>query len=200
MASTTARQPGQTRWRTVDIVVAAVLAVSFGVVFQAWGLLWSAIDPVFAGFRPAAGVMVGVWLIAGVVGGLVIRQPGAALFVETVAAMVSALLGAQWGLITILYGVVQGLAVECVFAAFLYRRWRLAVAVIAGGAAGAASAALDFVYSYPAWSFAWKATWLVVVAVSGAVIAGALGWLMVRALARTGVLAPFAAGREQRVT
>ena len=33
---------------------------------------------------------------------------------------------------------------------------------------------------------------------SGAVIAGALGWALVRALARTGVLAPFAAGREQR--
>ena len=105
-------------------MVAAVLAVAFGVVFQAWGLLWSAVDPVFAGFRPAAAVMVGVWLIAGVVGALVIRKPGAALFVETVAAMVSALLGAQWGLITILYGVVQGLAVELVFAAFLYRRWQ----------------------------------------------------------------------------
>ena len=72
--------------------------------------------------------MVGVWLIAGVVGALVIRKPGAALFVETVAAIVSALLGAQWGVITIVYGVVQGLAVELVFAAFLYRRWRLAVA------------------------------------------------------------------------
>ena len=200
MTSTTTRQAGRTRWRTVDIVVAAVLAVAFGVLFWAWGLLWSAIDPVFAGFRPAAAVMVGVWLMAGVVGALVIRKPGAALFVETVAATVSALLGAQWGLITILYGVVQGLAVELVFAAFIYRRWRLAVAVMAGLASGAASAVLDFFYSYPAWSVAWKGTWLVIAAVSGAVIAGALGWAMVRSLARTGVLAPFASGREQRVT
>ena len=200
MTSTIERPPLKTRWRTVDIVVAAVLAVAFGVVFQAWGLLWSAIDPVFTGFPPAAGLMVGVWLIAGVVGALVIRKPGAALFVETVAAMVSALLGAQWGLITILYGVVQGLAVELVFAAFLYRRWKLAVAVMAGAAAGAASAILDFFYSYPAWSVAWKGTWLVMVALSGAVIAGWLGWVLVRALARTGALASFAAGREQRST
>jgi len=200
MTSTTHHHPVRSRWRTVDIVVAAVLAVAFGVVFQAWGLLWSAIDPVFTAFPPAAGVMVGVWLIAGVVGALVIRKPGAALFVEALAAMVSALLGAQWGLITIVYGVVQGLAVELVFAAFLYRRWRLAVAVMAGGAAGAASAVLDFFYSYPAWSVAWKGTWLVVVALSGVLIAGALGWVLVRALARTGALAPFAAGREQRLT
>ena len=29
------------RWRTVDIVVAAIIAVAFGVVFWAWNLLWN---------------------------------------------------------------------------------------------------------------------------------------------------------------
>src|SRR5688572_17956992 len=82
-------------WRTVDIVVGAVLAVAFGVIFQAWNLLWSAIDPVFTAFPPAAGFFVGLWLAAGVLGGLVIRRPGAALFVEAVAAIISAMLGAQ---------------------------------------------------------------------------------------------------------
>jgi len=200
MTSTTKRAPVRSRWRTVDIVVAAVLGVAFAVLFWAWGLLWSAVDPVFAGFRPAAAVMVGVWLIAGVVGALVIRKPGAALFVESLAAIVSALLGAQWGLITVLYGVVQGLAVELVFAAFLYRRWQLSVAVMAGAAAGMSSALLDFFYTYPSWSIAWKGAWFVLAALSGAVVAGALGWLLVRALARTGALAAFAAGREQTVT
>jgi energy-coupling factor transport system substrate-specific component len=33
--------------------------------------------------------------------------------------------------------------------------------------------------------------------ISGVVIAGAGSWLLVRALAPTGVLSPFAAGREQ---
>ena len=32
-------------WRVVDIVVAAVLAVAFGAVFQGWNLLWSAAGP-----------------------------------------------------------------------------------------------------------------------------------------------------------
>jgi len=33
------------RWRTVDIVLGAALAVAFGAVFQAWNLLWAAVTP-----------------------------------------------------------------------------------------------------------------------------------------------------------
>jgi energy-coupling factor transport system substrate-specific component len=122
------------------------------------------------------------------------------VFVETVAATVSALLGAQWGVSTIVYGVAQGLAVELVFAIVRYQRSTLPVAVIAGGAAGIAAAITDFVYYYAAWSIGYKIIYLAVVATSGAVIAGGLGWVLVRALARTGVLAPFPAGQEQRAT
>ena len=35
------------RWRTVDIVVTAVLGVAFGVVFWAWNLLWAATGAAF---------------------------------------------------------------------------------------------------------------------------------------------------------
>jgi energy-coupling factor transport system substrate-specific component len=198
--TTTTRQPLHTRWRTVDIVVGAVLAVAFGLVFQAWNLLWSAMDPVFEGFRPAGGIMAGIWLLAGVTGALVLRKPGAALFVELVASIVSALIGAQWGLLTVVYGGVQGLAVELVFLVFLYRRWTLPVAVLAGGAAGVGAAVLDLVNYYPEWSTGWQATYLLLVTLSGLVLAGGLGWALVRSLARTGVLSPFASGREQQST
>lgn len=189
------------RWRTVDIVVGAVLAVAFGVVFQAWSLLWNAIDPWSKlTFPPVAGIFIGVWLIAGVAAALIIRKPGAALFVETVAAIVSALLGSQWGVSTIVYGIVQGLAVELAFLAFRYRRHDLAVALLAGGTAGVAAALLDFAYYYSAWAIGWKVAYVGIVAVSGVLLAGALAWLLVRALARTGALAPFAAGRERQLT
>lgn len=198
MTSTTARGAGTRVWRTVDIVVAAVLAVAFGVVFQAWGLLWTAIDPVLFAFKPLGGVMVGVWLMAGVVGALVIRKPGAAIFVELVAATVEALLGSQWGASTLVYGLIQGLAVEVVFLAFGYRRWHLSVAAIAGAVVGVATAVLDFAYYYSSWSTGWKSTYVLTTLASGLVIAGLGGWWLVRVLARTGVLAPFASGREQR--
>ena len=50
---TTATPSRDRGWRTVDIVVAAVVAVAFGVVFLAWNALAVATD---AGLRvPAAG-------------------------------------------------------------------------------------------------------------------------------------------------
>jgi hypothetical protein len=42
-----------TRWRTRDIVVAAVLGVTFGVVFWAWGLAWNVFEPLNAVFPVA---------------------------------------------------------------------------------------------------------------------------------------------------
>ena len=40
------------RWRTVDIVVAAVIAVAFGAVFQVWNLAWEGARPAFLFFPP----------------------------------------------------------------------------------------------------------------------------------------------------
>jgi energy-coupling factor transport system substrate-specific component len=184
-------------WRTVDVVVAAVLAVAFGVVFWAWNQLYAAVSPAFTGLPPLQGVMYGVWLLPGVLGAMVIRKPGAALFTELVAAIVSALLGNQWGLTVIWYGLLQGGAAELVFLLGGYRRWSLPTALLAGAAAGIAAAVLDIVYYYPDWSTGWMTTYAVLVALSAAVVAGIGGWLLVRALAPTGVLAPFRSGREQ---
>jgi energy-coupling factor transport system substrate-specific component len=189
------------RWRTVDIVVASTLAVAFGVVFWAWGHLWNAAEPAFAGFPPARAVMYGVWLLPGVLGALIIRKPGAAVYTELVAAIVSALLGSSWGLSVVVYGVMQGLAPEAVFALRRYRHWDRATAVLAGAAAGAAAAVLDLlVYRYyPDWASGDQAAFAGLVIASSALIAGLGAWLLVRALAATGVLAPFAAGRDQRL-
>jgi energy-coupling factor transport system substrate-specific component len=184
------------RWRTVDIVVASVIAVAGGVVFWAWSQLWTTTSVAFAGFPPAQAVMYGVWLAPGVIGGLIIRKPGAALYTELVASVVEALLGSSWGLSVVAYGLAQGLAPELVFAIFAYRVWRLPVALLAGALAGVAAAILDLVYYYGAWRTDWKLTYVLVVAASATVVAGLCGFLLVRALARTGVLQPFASGRR----
>src|SRR5207247_6437299 len=131
------------RWRTVDIVVAAVLAVAFGVVFYAWNQLWNGVDNAFGWFAPARAMLNGVWLIPAVLGPLVIRKAGAGLFTETVAAAVSALLGSQWGLVTILYGLFQGVAGEAPFAATGYRTRNLPTALVGGALAGGAAGTLD---------------------------------------------------------
>jgi len=55
-------------WRTVDVVVAAVIAVAFGVVFWAWNLLYAATGSAFTFLPPLQGLMYGVWLLPGVLG------------------------------------------------------------------------------------------------------------------------------------
>jgi energy-coupling factor transport system substrate-specific component len=184
-------------WRLVDVVVAAVLAVAFGAVFQLWNLLWSAMGPAFAAFPPLQGFMYGVWMLPAVLVPMIIRRRGAALFGELMAAIVSALFGAQWGLLTIVYGLVQGGAAELVFALGLYRAWGLPIALLAGAAAGAAGALLDLVLYYAKWAPGWQLLYAALVIPSAAVIAGLGSWLLARALARTGVLAAFPSGGEQ---
>lgn len=187
-------------WRVVDIVVAAVLGVAIGLVFWGWnvvgGAWFGAADAVTPGL---GGIAVGIWLIGGVVGGLVIRKPGAALVVEVVAAVVSMLIGNVWGVSTVLSGIVQGLGAELVFAVFLYRRFGIVVAGLAGAGAGVAAWIFELFYgSTPniLKTIEFNMIYLGCVIVSGIVLAGVVGWLLVRALAATGALNRFAAGRE----
>ncbi|MEV0003151.1 ECF transporter S component [Micromonospora sp. NPDC050980] len=186
------------RWRTVDIVVASVIAVAFGVVFWAWGLLWSATDAAFAFFPPAQAVLYGVWLIPAVLAGLIIRKPGAALYCETVAAIVSALLGSQWAGIVILQGLMQGVGAELAFAAFRYRSFKLPVAALAGALTGLGAAIFDFVYWNKAFDLtSYRIPYALITIVSATIVAGVGAHLLTRALANTGVLDRFPAGRDR---
>ncbi|GGL09385.1 ABC transporter permease [Curtobacterium luteum] len=185
------------RWRVVDIVVASVLAVALGVVFKLWDLGYEPISVALGLVLPGAQSLIGgVWLLAGPVVAIVVRKPGAALYGEIVAASVEALLGTQWGWGTLEAGLVQGLGAEVVLALFLYRVYRLPVVALAGAAAGLALGINDSILWYPGYATAFKVVYIVCAVVSGALIAGVGSWFLVRALARTGVLSSFAAGRE----
>ncbi|HET8681452.1 MAG TPA: ECF transporter S component, partial [Micromonosporaceae bacterium] len=147
------KQPTANRWRTVDIVVASVLGVAFGVIFWAWSLLWN--GPADAIPLPGRAVIYGVWLVPAVLGGLVVRKPGAAFYTETVAALVSVALGTTWGWTLVLQGPIQGIAAEVAFMLFAYRLWRLPVAMVAAAFAGLAAGVYDKVAWYPSADFPW---------------------------------------------
>ncbi|WP_309067964.1 ECF transporter S component [Microbacterium sp.] len=186
-------------WRVVDIVVASVIGVAAGVVFWLWGLAWPGLDSLLAFTPGLSGLLAGGWLFAGVLGGLVIRKPGAALFTEVVAAVVSMALGTQWAFLTFVWGLVQGVAAELGFAVLLYANWRLLGALLSGAFAGIAVAVLDTNFSsVAALAAEARAVYFVSAVVSGVVVAGVLSWVIVRALAATGALDRFAAGREAR--
>jgi energy-coupling factor transport system permease protein len=184
-------------WRTVDILVTAVLAVAFGVVFWAWNSLWVALGPAFTAFPPGQAFMYGMWLVLGLLAMLVVRKPGAAVFAMVLASTVSALLGSTWGTQVIWYGALEGLAPELVFLAFGYRRFTLPVALMAAAAAGLTAFGLDWIFYYRAWSTGWLTVYAVILTASSVLIAGLGSWLLVRRLAATGVLDAFPSGREQ---
>jgi energy-coupling factor transport system substrate-specific component len=178
----------------VDIVVASVLGVAGGLLFVVWNLNYGAISAPLSTV-PAIALLGGVWLLPAVLGGLVIRKPGAAVYTELVAAVLSALVGNQWGFSTVWYGLIEGLGAEVVFAVLLYRRFGLPTAMVAGAVDGAVISLCDLLLSYPTTSVTWKGTYVVCLAISGAVVAGAGSWALTRALAATGALAPLASGR-----
>ena len=181
-------------WRVVDIVVASVLGVAGGLVFAVWNVAWRPLSESL--LPPASAVVVGIWLFPGVLGMLVVRKPGAAVYTELLAAVVSALVGNQWGFATVWYGLVEGLGAEVVFALLLYRSFGLPAALLAGIGTGATVGLLDsFVYFPEVLDAAGKLGYVAIAAGSGLVIAGLGSWLLTRALARTGVLSGLASGR-----
>lgn len=184
-------------WRTVDIVVTAAIAVAFGVVYWAWGFVYSAVSPAFAFYSPANSVVDGMWMVAGVLAGLVVRKPGAALLAEFVAATIEAMLGGQWGLDTLVSGLVQGAGAEIVFALARYRVWNLAIAMLAAAASAFGGWLHDVPVFYPDLTVVDWVALLVIYVVSAVVIAGIGSWWLMRALSESGVLAQFPSGRMQ---
>lgn len=182
-------------WRTRDVVVTAVLGVAFGVVFWAWSnVVW----PALGVLGPLQNLLYGPWLIPAVLAPLVIRRPGSGVFAEVVAASVSALLGSQWGVLVLLYGVVQGLAGEIPFLATRYRSFGWPVVVIAGVLASLAAWILDWIFFFPAVDVATQLVVGALMAISGVVVVAGGSWYLARALRDAGVLEGFASAEDRR--
>ncbi len=138
-------------WRINDILVASVLAVACGLLYWIWSNL---VYPLCASlllltpeYLPLVG---GTWLLAGVLGGYLIRRPGAALYTEVLAAAVSGLIGTQYSWLVVLSGLIQGLGAELVFLLFFYRVWTLWTALLAGAVSGLFMGASEIILYYAA--------------------------------------------------
>jgi energy-coupling factor transport system substrate-specific component len=188
-------------WTTRDIVVASVLAVAVGVIFWAWGLLWSSVLGAIP--FPFQYASVGVWMVGGLLVPYVVRRPGAALLGEIVAAFVSMAMGNQWGILTMASGLVQGAGAEIVFGAGRWKHFTGAWLYGAAALAGLLSISLDtFTYSYYS-QFTWGNIGIAAIfsVVSAVVLGGALSQLLGQSLERTGVLSGLAIsrGRAKRI-
>lgn len=183
-------------WRTIDLMVAITIGVVLGVAFRGLALLYLPLDPVFAAFKPAQGILAGLWFLPAILAAIIVRKPGAALVAEMIAATVEALLGGHWGYTTLVSGLAQGIGAEIGFALFAYRRFGIVPVMVAGIAAAGLEWLYEILYSYGEWSAAWKGIYLLIMAASGAVLSAVICMPLARALAATGVLSSFRIGRE----
>ena len=194
---TTTRPDFTYRWRVVDIVVAAVLSVAVGLIFYGWNTIgYAGYEAVNALTPGLGGLFNGVWFLGGPLGAIIIRKPRAALFVETLAASVSAALGTVWGIEVLYSGFAQGLGAELIFLLVIYRRFNLTLTMISGALAGVGAVVLEYFLGNIAKGLEYNLIYLATSTVSGAILAGLLAWVLMRALAKTGALSRFAAGRE----
>lgn len=181
-------------WKLNEIVVLVVLSVAIGVLFWGWTFVSALAAPLSSlGLNY---LLAGMWFTGGTLVPFLIRKPGAALFGELIAAILEGFI-TQWGLTAAIWGLVQGLGCELVFAATGYRRWDLRVMIAAGMAAGILSYGLDFFYSQYWTLQPW--VWPVQI---GSILAGGAFWAGFgayragRAIIRTGVAANLLSGDE----
>ena len=179
--SSAVRKPN-VKWRVVDIVVAAIVAVASGVIFWAWDFIYAVPTALFDSLTPGLGGLFHfMWLFAGPLVAIIIRKPGAAFFGETIAAVIETLLGNQIG-----------------FAVFAYRKWNLLTVTLAGALTGLSNGLYEWVVT-AGWSTLQGVVFTVCCVISGAVFGGALMWFVQKALAKTGVLDRFESGKADVV-
>jgi energy-coupling factor transport system substrate-specific component len=183
----TTSEPSSFAWTQREILIVAVLGAVFGVLYLGWVQVWL-IAQAFLG-PVTMDVVMGFWFIVSIIAAAIIRKPGAALFSEMLAAGIQILLGSPAGLILLLTGFVQGAGAEAVFAATRWKRYTLPVLI----AAGVGAAVFSFIYTWIRFNYGALAPGLLVLmftlrCLSGALLAGVLGHLIVEALYKTGVL------------
>lgn len=185
------------RWRVVDLVTATAIAAASGLIFWVWDFVCTAPLALFGALTPGfEGILNAFWLFAGPLAAIIIRKPGAALYAETVAAMLELLLGNQWGAGgSLVVGIMQGLGAELGFALLAYRVWNLASTMLSGALAGL-GCGIYYWITNPGWGTLRASVYLGTSVVSGALIAGGLGWALYRMLLKTGALDHFASGRR----
>lgn len=184
-------------WTLRETVIVAVLGAVFGVLYLGWVQVWLVLQAILG--PVTMDVVMGFWFIVSIIAAAIIRKPGVALISEVMAAAVQILLGSPAGLLLLLTGAIQGLGCEVVFAATRWRRYDLPVLM----AAGVGAAIFSFIYTWVRFDYETLAPGLLVTmfvlrCLSGALLGGLLGWVIVNALYRTGVVAGLAIDHDRR--
>lgn len=178
-----------------EVVLTTVVAVALGVAFWGWTFVYEIAKPLLKIYGLSY-LTAGFWIFASVFLSQIVRKPGIAIIASIIAAFIESLL-THWGLMSVVWGVVQGLGAEIIFFAFAYKKWDLKVLVLASLLSAFFSYALDFaLYDYGNLSFSFNMVQLISFLFSAALLAGWLSAVISRRLVRLGLLDQFLIAKE----
>jgi len=174
-------------WTLREILIAAVFGAVFAVLYLGWVQVWLVAQAAFG--TVTMDVVMGFWFIASIVAAAIIRKPGAAIITEVLAAAIEILLGSPAGIMLLVAAAIQGAGAEAVFAATRWRNYSLPVLMLAG----IGSAVFSFAYTWVLFGYGALAPGLLFAmfglrCLSGALLGGLAGHLIIEALYKTGVL------------
>jgi energy-coupling factor transport system permease protein len=184
---------------TAELVILAVLGVVLGVGGTPMAMLFRFLNTAGGeiGWALSATIL-GWFYLAGVLGGYIVRKPGAATLCEVISGVGQVLSGNPNGVIVLFTTFAQGFGADLGYALFRYRSWGLVPVMVAGVLSvpfGYVADAVFFGIPLLGPSFYLAA---VIRMVSGAVFA-VIGVAIIRAVAKAGVLRGTALDREAHV-
>ncbi|MCE5037752.1 ECF transporter S component [Staphylococcus auricularis] len=168
-----------------DILVTVLIAVVFAIIYNIWNFVYNALQVTGLHLEELS---YGMWFMAAVVAYLIIPKPGIAVLAEFAAGAGETIVMGRFDIPTMIYGLLQGLACEIIFAIFRYQSRSAMVAMLAGLLAAVVTLPLDFAYGYLAEIAGWNlALYIGFRLISGIVVAGLASYYIVKALDKTGV-------------
>lgn len=187
-------------WKLKDILMVAITAMLFGVVYLGavylGSYLTALLTPVGLGILGNEPVF-GVWFMAAIFTSYVIQKPGVGVVAEMLAALLEVLMGNFYGPIIFVSGFIQGIGAEIGFGIFRYKTFTYATTTIAA----AGCTVLSFLWTglrYSYWNLDPKLVLAIFVIrlISSILFCGIGCKLLGDALARSGVLKGYALGQN----
>lgn len=185
-----------------DIAVGAALGVACGLVFCLFNFAYAWLSPIIGGILPGlASILYPLWYFSGTLAVIILRKPGAAVYVNLVGSAAEMLLGNQFSFgFVFASAALQGVFAELPFALTRYRVFNLPISMASGALVALEYGVYLMLFRYRGVSFLSPRGVIHMISelVGGVLIAGVMSWYLYRAIAATGALDRFASGRALR--
>lgn len=189
------------RWTSSDIAVGAALGVACGLVFWLFNFAYAWLSPLIGGILPGlASILHPIWYFSGTLAVIILRKPGAAVYVNLVGSAAEMLLGNQFSFgFVFASAALQGLFAEIPFMLTRYKVFNLPICMASGALVACEYGVYLMLFRYQGVAFLSPRGIIHMVSeiVGGVLIAGVMSWYLYRAIAATGALDRFASGRAR---